>query len=126
MRNLEALVGDPAAGFYLPGEGRGLFVVLVGSLIMIASPMARRVRNDTSTDVIRTAAAVLAVGAVAMLIPGLYGEYYLHFAGAGHASDHTAVLNSAHVMTGGGVLLGASALHLTLLAVVRPPLVRRW
>ena len=45
LRNLEALVGDPAAGFYLPGRGPGLFVVIAGAVVLGLAPIARPLRD---------------------------------------------------------------------------------
>ena len=38
LRNLDALISDPASGFYVPGHGHGLYVVIAGAfLLMIAA-----------------------------------------------------------------------------------------
>jgi hypothetical protein len=58
---------------------------------------------------------LLAAVATSALVPGLYGEYYLHVA-HGHAHDHADAGNSAHLLTGGGVLFAVAASHVALLA----------
>ena len=53
-----------------------------------------------------------------MLIPGLYGEYYLHFSG-GHVLNHTNPLNAAHLLTAGGAFLLIAASHGALVRAAR-------
>ena len=113
LRNLEALVGDPAAGFYLPGRGPGLFVVIAGAVVLGLAPIARPLRDTAGARAGPTIAALLLFAGTATLVPGLYGEYYLHVAN-GHAHDHANALNSAHVLAAVGVLLAGAASHLAL------------
>jgi hypothetical protein len=106
LRNLDTLVNDPAAGFYVPGHGHGLYVVIAGAFMLIlagfstaALPSLRPLR------IARTLAALTAVAGVGMLIPALYGEYYLHLAtGAGHVHSHSGVFDPTHLLNIGGVL----------------------
>ena len=118
LRNLDALVRDPATGFYLPGRGDGLFVVLAGALILMLAPLARPVGDAGGASMAGTVVALAAVAGVAMLTPGLYGEYYLHVA-HGHAQGHTEALNSAHVLTAGGGLLLLATSHARLVGALR-------
>lgn len=118
LRNLEALVGDPAAGFYLPGRGPGLFVVIAGAVVMGLAPIARPVLDVTAARFAPTIAALMLIAGIAVLVPGLYGEYYLHVAN-GHAHGHTDALNSAHVLTAAGVLLVLAASHVGLVGMLK-------
>lgn len=106
LRNLYALQDDPAAAWYVVGRGDGLYIVIAGALLIAASflaapalPIVRRVHLGVA------AVAVTAIAGVAMLIAGVYGEYYLHLASGGHAHNHTNPLNSAHVLTAAGASL---------------------
>jgi hypothetical protein len=114
LRNLHALTGDPAAAFYVPGEGPGLYIVLAGAALMIgaffASTHLREWRSSALADV--AIAGTFIAGAM-MFIAGAYGEYYLHFAGA-HAHDHADAMHPAHLLT----LAGASLLFATFSAIV--------
>jgi hypothetical protein len=118
LRNLEALIGDPAAGFYLPGRGPGLFVVISGAVVLGLSPFARPVASRTRAHTVPTIVAALFVAGVALLVPGLYGEYYLHIAD-GHVAHHADAADPAHVMTGLGAMLLLSGSHLGLIAGAR-------
>jgi hypothetical protein len=118
LRNLEALIGDPAAGFYLPGRGPGLFVVIAGAVVMGLAPIVRPLRDAGAGRVAPTIAAMLLVAGVAVLVPGLYGEYYLHLAN-GHAHDHASALNSAHVLTAVGVLLAVLSSHVAIVGALK-------
>jgi hypothetical protein len=118
LRNLVALVGDPSAGFYLPGRGPGLFVVIAGAVVLGLAPVARPLRDRAGARGAPTIAALLFVAGVATLVPGLYGEYYLHVAN-GHVHDHANTQNPAHVLTAVGVLLGVAASHMTLVGAVK-------
>ncbi|MEX0750134.1 MAG: hypothetical protein WD359_04925 [Dehalococcoidia bacterium] len=128
LRNLYALTDNPAAAFYVPGQGPGLYVVIAGATLLAASYFAApRVRDWRMTDVAATGVAAAFTIGVTMLIAGAYGEYYLHFAG-GHAHNHTDALNPAHVLTfSGGSLLfvASSAIVYRLGARRRPPVARR-
>jgi hypothetical protein len=124
LRNLDALIGDPATGFYLPGRGDGLFIVIVGGAIIALAPIARPAARVARFDVVRTAVALVAVAGVAMLVPGLYGEYYLHVAN-GHAHGHTDALNSAHLLTAAGALMVLAASHAALVMLARSRVGRR-
>lgn len=119
LRNLEALILDPAAAFYLPGRGDGLFVVIVGAVILATAPFATRAPSAPRIDWIRTGIAVALVAGAGMLIAGLYGEYYLHFAAEGHVAGHTETTNPAHLLTAGGALLMLAATHLGLVSFLR-------
>lgn len=103
LRNLYALQDDPAAAWYVVGRGDGLYIVIAGALLIAASflaapalPIVRR------AHIAGAAHAVTSIAGVAMLIAGVYGEYYLHLASGGHAHNHTQVLQSAHVLTAAG------------------------
>lgn len=113
LRNLEALVTDPAAAFYVPGRGHGLSIVIAGAIILALAPFARGVAASGAASIARTVIAVLAVAGVGLLIPGLYGEYYLHLS-QGHAHGHTEALNPAHLLTLAGGAALAFAGHVAL------------
>jgi hypothetical protein len=118
LRNLDVLVGDPAAGFYLPGRGLGLLIVITGAIVLALSPIARPVRAAPAARLAPTIAALALVTGVAALVPGLYGEYYLHVAN-GHAHDHVEAFNEAHIVTAMGVMLLLVAMHVALIARLR-------
>lgn len=108
LRNLEALVTDPSAAFYVPGRGNGLSIVIAGAVVLAVAPFARGIVASGPGSLLRTVIAVMVVVGLGMLIPGLYGEYYLHLS-QGHAHGHTEALNPAHLLTlGGGVTLAAA------------------
>jgi hypothetical protein len=119
LHNLNQLVGNPAAGLYVPGRGNGLYVVLVGSallgLAVFAQADAPRLRPLRLAP---TAAALLAVVGIALVIPGVYGEYYLHSAGR-VAHQHTGGLDSAHLLTAGGVLALLASARFTAVTFVQ-------
>ena len=120
LRNLDALIRDPAAGFYLPGRGNGLFVTTAGALVLMLAPFARPfAANGPSVDWTRTAIATALVGSVAMLVPGLYGEYYLRVAPEAHAHGSVGVLNTAHLLTAAGAILLVVASHAAVLITAR-------
>lgn len=119
LRNLNALVNDPAAGFYVPGRGDGLYVVIAGAALLALAIFARAdMPRLRPLSLMPTLAAIFAVAGIAALIPGLYGEYYLHLSN-GHARDHTDTLQSAHVLTAGGVLVLLAAARLAFTTAIR-------
>jgi hypothetical protein len=117
LRNLDALINDPASGFYVPGHGHGLYVVLAGAFVLMLAPFAnadllsvRPMRN------LKTLSALATVVGVAMLAPAIYGEYYMHVASAaGHVHNHNAIFNPIHALnlTGGVLLLVALRLWIS-------------
>lgn len=112
LRNLDALIGDPSAAFYVPGKGDGLYIILAGAALLIASffvaPRWPSPRRETLVPTIATAILIAGAGS---LLAGLYGEYYLHLGSGGHQYGHTAPTNAAHVLTfvGAAVLVAASS-----------------
>ena len=137
LRNLNALVHDPAAGLYVPGRGDGLFVVFAGAVILalaavvpFSSQLAataddegledERNRPSRAPSVLRsrTLAALLATIGTAVLVPGMYGEYYLHVAN-GHVHGHTDVFNTPHLLTVGGITLLLAAAQLAIMSLRR-------
>lgn len=116
LRNLDALILDPGAAFYVPGRGDGLFVVIVGAVILALAPVATRSYSSGPTRLLPTVLAAGAVAGVGLLIAGLYGEYYLHFASGGHAAGHTEALQPAHLLTAVGAVVLLATSHLALIA----------
>ncbi len=119
LRNLDSLILDPAAAFYLPGRGDGLFIVIVGAVILAAAPFATRTPAAPRIDWLRTGIGASLVVGAGMLVSGLYGEYYLHFASGGHVAGHTETTSSAHLLTAGGAFLMLAATHLVVVSLVR-------
>lgn len=111
LMNIRALIDDPAAAFYAPGAGDGLYVVVAGAALLVASALVSPgVTRPSRADATLGAIAPLAVAtafivAIAALIAGGYGEYYLHLASGGHQHGHTEASNPAHVLTGAGAAL---------------------
>ncbi len=104
IRNFDSFIHDPAAGLYVPALGNGLYFVLGGAIVMTIAVFAQAsVPALRPFDVKRTVAAAAAAAGTALLVPGLYGEYYLHIA-HGHVHGHTDVLNAPHLLTAGGVI----------------------
>lgn len=121
LHNLDALVSDPAAAFYVPGRGDGLFIIVVGAVILGLAPFARPVAASAPSSPVSTALGLGVVAGLAMLVPGLYGEYYLHLAD-GHAHGHAEALNPAHLLSASGALLLVATGHLALVrAMARRP-----
>ena len=118
LRNLNALISDPAAGFYVPGRGDGLYVVLAGAALLACSVFVRGDMPRLSPmSLTRTLIALLVVGGVAASIAGGYGEYYLHIS-SGHAQNHTDTLNSAHLLTAGGAFALVAAGRFVLVSAI--------
>ena len=105
LSNLDALVRDPSVGFYLPGRGDGLFIVIVGAVVLAAAPFAARTRPAPSVDMLRTLIGVALAAGGGMLVAGLYGQYYLRVAANGPLAGSSSVLDPANLLTLGGVLL---------------------
>lgn len=106
LRNLYALQHDPAAALFVPGRGDGLYVVLAGAALLFAAFLVAP--RLPLREAVSRWNLVLGLGAVlsaAMLVPGLYGVYYLHFASGGHQTGHTSVVSTAYVLIAGGVVL---------------------
>lgn len=103
LYNLNALIHDPNAGFYLPGRGNGLYVVIAGAVLMASSVFASasfpRLRPF---DASRTLAAMICMAGIAMIVPAVYGEYYIH-ASSAHLHDG-GVFNTTHLLTVAGPL----------------------
>jgi hypothetical protein len=123
LHNLDALVQNLEAAFYVPGRGNGLLIVIAGATILALAPLARPVSPVPAAAPIPTLIALVVVVGVGMLIPGLYGEYYLHFSG-GHGLNHTDPLNTAHLLTVGGAFLLTVGGAFLLIAVSHGALVR--
>jgi len=113
LHNLDALVNDPASGFYVPGHGHGLYVVLAGAFIlMLAACASRDLLSARPMRKLPTLAALTVVMGVALLIPALYGEYYMHVATAGaHTHSHNAIFNPTHALNVGGAIFLVAALR---------------
>jgi hypothetical protein len=119
LRNLDALIHDPASGFYVPGHGHGLYVVVAGAFILMLAAFtnadllsARPIRK------LRTTSALAAVTGVAMLVPAIYGEYYMHVAAAaGHVHNHNAIFNPTHTLNAAGAILLLAAVRLWIAGV---------
>lgn len=110
LRNLYALQDDPSAALYLPGRGDGLYVVLAGAALLFAAFLVSP--RMPLRGVVNLPVVGLALGAalaVVLLVPGLYGEYYLHLGSGGHQAGHTNTLNIAHVLTFSGVAVALAA-----------------
>lgn len=106
LLNIRALTDDAAAAFYAPGAGDGLYVVIAGALLLVASALvAPRFAMPARGEFAALAIAAGLIAGVAALVAGGYGEYYLHLGGGGHQHGHTAPSNPAHLLTGGGVAL---------------------
>ena len=114
LHNLDALVNDPASGFYVPGHGHGLYVVLAGALILVLAACASRdLLSVRPMRKLPTLAALTVVMGVALLIPALYGEYYMHVAtAAGHVHNHSTIFNPTHALNVGGAILLLAAIPL--------------
>ena len=114
--DLNTLIHDPAAGFYVPGRGTGLYVVIAGGIIMAAAVFASSsIPRLGSFDVRRTLAVFAALAGVAMLVPALYGEYYMHVSTA-HVHEHGA-FNIIHVLSATGPLALFAALRLGVMGL---------
>jgi hypothetical protein len=87
-------------------------------VILALAPIARPVPELAGARLIPTAIALLTTLGVAMLVPGLYGEYYLHVA-HGHVHGHADALNTTHLLTASGLLFSAAAAHLGLVNRLR-------
>ena len=122
LRNLDALIRDPASGFYVPGHGHGLYVFIAGAfLLMTAAFSSSSLPSLRPMRIARTLAALAAIAGVAMLVPALYGEYYIHVAsGAGHVHNHGGVFNSIHLLNAGGALALLASLRLWVSGISRP------
>lgn len=119
VRNFDSFVHDPAAGLYVPAIGNGLYFVLAGAVLMTISVFTQAsVPALRPFDLKRTVAAAAAVVGTAMLVPGLYGEYYLHIA-HGHVHGHADVLNTTHLLTAGGVIAFLAASRVLVASIPR-------
>lgn len=119
IRNFDRFVHDPASGFYVPAMGHGQYIVLAGALLLIVSVFAQPgVPFLRPFDLRRTAAAAAAVVGTALLVPGLYGEYYGLVATA-HVHGHTNILTSPHLLTSAGVVALFAALRVTITTLPR-------
>ena len=119
IRNFDSFVHDPASGFYVPAMGNGLYFVLGGAVLMLIAVFTQASFPALRPfDMKRTAAATAAAVGTAMLVSGLYGEYYLHIA-HGHVHGHTDVLNTPHLLTAGGVIAILAAARILLASIPR-------
>lgn len=125
LRNLSALTHDPAAGFYLPGRGPGLFVVFGGGLALaLAAPLAAtRGGARGHADPWRTLAMLAAAVALALAVPGLYGEYYARLA-PGHLPGRGGALSDSGLLTVAAGLTALVTTQLLLLSLARRPRAR--
>jgi len=123
LRNLDVLISDPASGFYVPGHGHGLYVVVAGAFILMLAPLANsELRYLRPMRNLRTFSALAAVTGVAALVPAIYGEYYMHVAaGNGHVHNHNAIMNSTHALNLGGAFLLLAALRLWIAGITPRP-----
>ena len=121
LSNLDARVGDPSVGFYLPGRGDGLFVVITGAVILAAAPFTTRTRSAPPVDMLRTLIGLALATGAGMLVAGLYGQYYLRVAANGPLAGSTSVLDPANLLTLGGVLLLLLASQLAVVSRGRKP-----
>ena len=125
IRNFNTFVHDPASGLYVPAMGNGLYIVLAGAILMIISVFAQSGPPSLRPfNAARTLAAVATVIGTAMIVPGLYGEYYLHIAD-GHVHGHTALLNTPHLLTAGGIAGFVAAARILLASIPRPAIETR-
>jgi hypothetical protein len=118
LRNLHALIEDPASGFYLPGRGPGLTVVIAGAAMLVAAPLAVRAAHAARAHLLPTLASLAAVGAVALAVPGAYGIYYDVTNDNTIASD--AYGRDAQLLLGAGVVLALAAIWLAAVSAMRP------
>ena len=119
IRNFDAFVHDPASGLYVPAMGNGLYIVLAGAILMTVSVFAQSGAPWLRPfDAKRTVAAIAAVAGTAMLVTGVYGEYYLHIA-HGHVHGHTDAFNTPHLLTAGGLLALLAAGRIVVAALPR-------
>ena len=110
--NLKDLAGSPEAALLFMGEGPGLYVVAAGAGAMLVSPVlaAERMRQAPPLDLSLLGRWGMVLG-LALLLPGAYGDYFMH-AAVGHAGHAHGLLNLDHALTFGGALplaTGASA-----------------
>ena len=106
LRNMQSLTHDPAAAFYVPAVGDGLYIVIAGAALLVASFLiAPRLPLRSGSAILPTFTAVAVSLAAGALVAGAYGEYYLHLAGGHHHEGHTDPLNIAHVLTVSGISL---------------------
>jgi hypothetical protein len=119
IHNFNTFAHAPESGFYVPALGNGLYVVLAGAALLTLSVFANAgLPALRPLDLKRTLAALAAVAGTALLVPGLYGEYYLHIA-HGHVHGHTNVLNGPHLMTAAGVIALGGAVRLAIASLPR-------
>jgi hypothetical protein len=119
IRNFDRFVHDPASGFYVPAMGNGQYIVLAGAMLLVVAAFAQtRLPSLRPFDVRRTLAAAAAVAGVALLVPGLYGEYYEHLSTA-HMHGHANIFTSPHFVTAAGVIALFAALRFTIAAIPR-------
>jgi hypothetical protein len=112
-------VNDSGAGFYLPGHGPGLYVVFGGAVALMLAVFTRaEMPSLRPFKLSETFAALAAVAGTAMLVPGLYGQYYLHFA-SGHVHNHRQVANVPYALTIGGVLLFVVAARIAMFSALQ-------
>lgn len=106
LRNMQALTHDPAAAFYVPAVGNGLYIVIAGAALLVASFLiAPRLPSRSAAAVVPTLTAIAVCLGAGALVAGAYGEYYLHLAGGQHHQVGTNPMNVAHVLIVSGVSL---------------------
>ncbi|MCS7275785.1 MAG: hypothetical protein NZ695_02020 [Dehalococcoidia bacterium] len=106
--NLKDMTGSPEAILLFMGEGPGLYVVVAGAGALLASLAlsAQEGRPASLRDPSLLGRWGIVLG-LALLVPGAYGDYFMHTA-VEHAAHRDALLNLDHVLTfGGGLLLAA-------------------
>ncbi len=121
--NLNDLLSSPEAALYFVGRGPGLYVVTAGAALLIAAAaLAPDEEPGQRTASVPALLARLAVVAgVALLVPGIYGDYLMHASGhLGHAAEGAAhsqggdeIFHPDHLLTAGGaalLLLGSLSL----------------
>ena len=114
--NLRDLLSSPEAVFYFADGGPGLYVVAAGATLLLLAPAAAPGPATMAPVPLALLAGRCAIIAgLALLVPGAYGDYFMHagasgIEGAGEAHVHVHsgaghLLSTDHLLTAGGLLL---------------------
>jgi hypothetical protein len=119
--NLEQLLASPEAVLYFPGRGPGLYLVAAGASALLLAPLAAPASGGGGAGSLALAAGRWAIVAgLALLVPGLYGDYFMHLGAGGVESAHAHhgamhVLSPDHLLTASGAGLALMGVTLEVL-----------
>lgn len=105
--NLKDLAGSPEAALLFMDEGPGLYVVVAGAGLLLISPALRpeEGHGGSPADPSLLGRWGMVLG-LAMLLPGAYGDYFMHTASE-HTGHHSGLFEFDHVLTFAGALLAS-------------------